>query len=131
MIQQIEHFSLNKQITKNIKASEYFFHEGLELKDITDELIFNAYQLCNALQVLRDMFDAPILITSGYRSVAYNQVVGGALCSYHTKALAADIVFKGINPIDVAHRLEFWGGGMGVSHAFTHLDLGAKRRWTY
>jgi len=48
----------------------------------------------NVLQPLRDAMGFPVIITSGYRSPALNEAVGGSTnpISQHTKGEAADIV---------------------------------------
>ena len=48
--------------------------------------------LCGkVLQPLRDMYGAPIHVSSGYRSPSVNKAVGGARNSQHTLGEAADI----------------------------------------
>lgn len=44
------------------------------------------------LEPARAQLGAPIIVTSGYRSVALNQAVGGVNNSQHIKGQAADIV---------------------------------------
>ena len=43
------------------------------------------------LEPLREAFDTPVIITSGYRSPPLNEAVGGVRNSQHTKGEAADI----------------------------------------
>ena len=43
------------------------------------------------LQVIRDEYDKPIIVTSGFRCDKLNKAVGGAKNSQHTKGEAADI----------------------------------------
>lgn len=45
----------------------------------------------NVLDPLREEWGAPIIVTSGYRSVKLNTAVGGARGSQHTYGQAADI----------------------------------------
>ena len=45
----------------------------------------------NVLDPLREKWNAPIKVSSGYRCPALNRAVGGALNSQHTKGEAADI----------------------------------------
>lgn len=48
--------------------------------------------LCEkVLQPLRDEFNAPIIVNSGYRSQQVNKAVGGVPTSQHLKGEAADI----------------------------------------
>lgn len=48
------------------------------------------------LQPIRDKWNNPIIVTSGYRSYAVNKAVGGAKTSQHMQAEAADIKVGGI-----------------------------------
>ncbi len=79
------------QVTKNFKLNELEFHDK-----IPPELIANAIELLQNLQVIRDHFQKPIIIISGYRSPARNEIVGGAKKSQHMEAKAADIKIAGI-----------------------------------
>ena len=45
----------------------------------------------NVLDPLREAWGAPIIVTSGYRSVKLNKAVGGAKTSQHCYGQAADI----------------------------------------
>jgi hypothetical protein len=59
--------------------------------------IVNLSRLCKTiLQPLRDHLKRPILVTSGYRSPAVNQAVGGSGTSAHCFGLAADIHVPGM-----------------------------------
>lgn len=49
----------------------------------------------NVLQPLREHFDEPIKIGSGYRCAVLNKVVGGVANSQHTKGQAADLCIDG------------------------------------
>ncbi len=48
------------------------------------------------LQPLRDYFNKPVIIRSGYRSAPLNRAVGGAHDSQHMKGQAADITINGV-----------------------------------
>lgn len=45
-------------------------------------------------QPCRDHFDQPLMVNSGYRSVAVNKSVGGASTSQHVKGEALDLDFE-------------------------------------
>lgn len=45
----------------------------------------------NVLDPLRELYGSQINVNSGYRSVAVNKKIGGAITSQHTKGEAADI----------------------------------------
>ncbi len=56
------------------------------------EVIGNLSYLCStALQPIREQFAYPMRVTSGYRSPALNEAVGGSKTSQHCKGQAADI----------------------------------------
>jgi len=73
-------------------------------------------------------------ITSGYRSPAYNESVGGAKSSQHMQGNAVDVVQTGLSN---AQRQEFIQAAIdngftaiGVYNTFTHIDIrGAKVAW--
>ncbi len=122
------------QVTKNFKLNELEFHDK-----IPPELIANAIELLQNLQVIRDHFQKPIIIISGYRSPARNEVVGGAKKSQHMEAKAADIKIAGIPTEEVYNRIDklmnqgkIKTGGLGFypSQNFVHYDIrGVKARW--
>ena len=58
----------------------------------------------NIFQPLRDYFNTPIAITSGYRSKALNDLIGGSVASQHCKGQALDIdcdVYGGLSNREV------------------------------
>ncbi len=75
----------------------------------------------------------PLVVSSGYRTPAYNQKVGGAPRSQHLLGTAADIWADGLSPLLAAQMAEaFLGerGGIGVYPTFTHVDVRPGRaRW--
>lgn len=88
--------------------------------------------LIKMLEVIRTHFDAPVIVTSGYRSPEYNKRVGGAPNSYHTKGMAADIAVRGIHAHEVYKfaNERFPTGGVGKYASWTHIDCRPyKARW--
>lgn len=56
------------------------------------EVVSNLQQLCiHVLEPLREHFDCPVTISSGYRSPSLNRAVGGVATSQHMTGEAADI----------------------------------------
>lgn len=122
------------QVTKNFKLSELEFSD-----EIPPELVANATELLKNLQVIRDHFQKPIIIISGYRSPARNAQVGGADKSQHLHAKAADIKIAGVSTEEIYNRIDkliaqglIKQGGLGkyIKSGFVHYDIrGTKARW--
>jgi len=109
-------------ITPNFKYSEFICKDGTE---VPEELKIYMEIVATELQMLRNEIDKPIIITSAYRTPAYNKKVGGKPASYHLKMQAADIRVPGIKPYDVAVCAARYTnfGGFGIANTFLHLDL--------
>ena len=68
----------------------------------TTEHIKSLNLLCaNILQPLRDKVDRPIVISSGYRSVNLNRLIGGSVFSQHTTGQAADFTIPSMTVEEV------------------------------
>jgi uncharacterized protein YcbK (DUF882 family) len=122
------------QVTKNFKLSELEFSDP-----IPAEKIASATELLQNLQIIRDHFQRPIVIISGYRSPERNAAVGGADKSQHLEAKAADIKIAGVPTEEIYNRIDkliaqgkIKQGGLGkyVKSGFVHYDVrGTKARW--
>lgn len=94
-------------------------------------------QLVVYLQKIRDHFNAPITITSGYRCLTHNRNVGGATGSRHSKGDAADISVSGVAPAEVAKYAESIGVlGIGLYETksdgyFVHIDTRTYKSFWY
>lgn len=109
----------------NIKLSESFRVREFACKDGSDYIPIDD-DLVGFLQRIRNWAGAPVKITSGYRSPAYNATIKGASKnSYHTKGRAADIVVEGKSIYKVAAFAEAIGAG-GVERNedtnYVHID---------
>lgn len=99
--------------------------------------------LIDALVKIREHFNSPMIIRSGYRCEKHNAKVGGAKNSQHLHGSACDFVIKGVKTADIHKYVleQFAEGpyGIAIKHnfndefaGFVHLDYGfRKRRWTY
>jgi len=65
-------------------------------------IVSNLKRLAGLLEAVRALVDAPITISSGYRSPALNELVGGAANSAHMLGLAADIHTEKLSPGELA-----------------------------
>lgn len=53
------------------------------------------------LQVIRDHYNAPVVVHSGFRCDALNQAIGGSVTSQHMKGEAADFHVIGVDLTEV------------------------------
>ena len=84
------------------------------------------------LQHLRNKLDAPMIITSAYRSRAHNTRVGGAVASKHMEGIAFDVRMDNHNPQEFetqARSVGFKGFGFYPKSGFMHIDTGELRTW--
>ena len=79
------------------------------------------------LQPLRDYLGVPIIVTSGYRNHAVNTLVGGAVSSQHLKGEAADIVIKGMDPLQVVKAIE----DLGLPYDQVIAEYKGGKSWTH
>jgi len=85
----------NKQLSQNFWLSEFIRSQSATRMGIdnipSDAEYYNLLYLCKyVLQPLRDHF-GPLYISSGFRSLELNKVIGGSKTSQHVKGQAADI----------------------------------------
>jgi hypothetical protein len=86
----------------------------------TNEVLINLQNLCQfILEPVRNYFNKPITITSGYRSSELCKAIGSSVTSQHTKGEAVDFELLGISNKEVSDWivnhldydqciLEFW-----------------------
>ena len=85
-------------------------------------------RLVLALEHLRSLARAPIIVHCGYRCAKHNHAAGGVNNSEHTLGTAADIEIRGLslqNMYDCALEIpEFANGGIGAYDSnFLHVDV--------
>lgn len=119
-------------LSKNFKSNEF----ACQGKGCCSSVLIDD-DLVEYLQQIRDYFDSPVTITSGYRCEKHNKAVGGATGSRHTKGQAADIMVKGAKPAVVAAYAESIGvRGIGLYETtrdgyFVHIDTRTKKSFWY
>lgn len=89
------------QLTRHFMLSEFTKSSTAEALGIDNtpnlEIVCNLQQLCfHVLEPMRNWFDVPITISSGYRSQALNKAVGGVPNSQHLTGQAVDIHLRSI-----------------------------------
>ncbi len=86
-------FSLYELVRSEVAERQAFLLE-MQLappKNVRDNL---KYLVDTTLQPIRERFQYPMRITSGYRSDALNRAMGGSLSSQHAIGEAADVVIS-------------------------------------
>jgi len=116
----------DKQITQHFNSKEF------ACKDAT-KITFIGVELIGVLEIIRDHFNKPVIINSGYRTVAYNKKVGGVANSRHCMGIASDIHIDGITPKEIYTFLDNKYPncyGIGLYNTFVHIDTRNKKaRW--
>lgn len=83
------------KLTNNFTLEEFYKSNTADKYGIDNTIpeiyIDNVKALANILQLIREEWGSPIIITSGYRSPKLNKKVGGASNSDHVYACAVDI----------------------------------------
>lgn len=106
------------------KLTEHFKMHEFRCSDGSDSIKFDWY-VVNALEAARQFFGKPLNITSAYRTESYNQKIGGAFGSYHTKGRAVDCYISGQSPSLLAKFFQAYGmKGVGCYYddLFVHVD---------
>jgi zinc D-Ala-D-Ala carboxypeptidase len=127
-----------KPLDRQARINEYFIWAEFirdEDKDPVDFVLNNLRKLANAMALWRRKGGIfcrnPIIITSGYRTPAYNRQVGGRQHSYHILGMAADFTVVDVPAREVQRRLTNWHGGLGAYETWTHTDIRPYRaRWS-
>lgn len=87
----------------NFKISELIYSETAVKNNINNmpdinslDNLLNLIYYC--LQPARELLNAPMTITSGFRNPLVNRLVGGVNSSQHLYGQAADFIIKGMTP---------------------------------
>ena len=123
-----------KQLAPGFRVREFRCRDG-------SDTIMIDQTLAVLLQAIREHFNKPITITSGYRTAAHNKSVGVAKSSQHLLGKAADIQVADTTVEAVAAYAESlmpdWGGvgrypvKAGRTKGWVHVDTRPnKSRWT-
>ena len=129
----VKEYSLKKDGETNL--SEHFQVKEFACKDNSDKILIDM-DLIPILETIRNYFNAPTYIMSGYRTEEYNKKVATSKESQHCLGKAVDIRVAGVSPISVALMCEYTllkdKGGIGLykGQGFTHIDTREKMtRW--
>lgn len=113
------------EFTKSDVASRYHITNAITSWEVRDNIIALVE---NVLQPLRDAWEKPLFINSGYRCLELNKKVGGVPTSQHVLGQAADVGCS--DPLALARlakkmRLPF--DQMGVYPTFVHFSYSDDR----
>lgn len=115
------------KLSANFVSTEFDCHG----KGCCSETLVDS-KLVDYLQKIRNHFNAPVSVNSGYRCDRHNSAIGGASRSKHKYGQAADIVVKGIAPLKVAQYAESLGIlGIGLYDSFVHIDTRTTKFYWY
>lgn len=128
------------KLSNNFSLSEFTDSNTAERRGIdnspTAEHIHNMVALCeNVLQPLRERIGKSIRVSSGYRSEALNDAIGGSKTSEHSKGMAADIklivngenqsqiLYNTILAMDIPFRQMIWEFGDDDTPNWVHISF--------
>lgn len=111
---------LKVKLTPNFALGEFVKEQHIHL--LTDEVYLELIITANRMQVVRDIAQRPIKVTSGWRPEPYNTEIGGVPGSTHTLGKACDFTCSKLE--DVAKLLKGWQGGFNYykGQNFIHVD---------
>ena len=133
------------KLTENFSLAELIKSQVAERKGIpnnpSSDHITNLKKLAESvLQPLRNHYESPVIITSGYRSAELCIAIGSSINSQHCKGQAADLEIIGTSNHDVflwiknnldydQLILEFWKGEDEPNSGWIHVSyVGKKNR---
>ncbi len=91
-------------------------------------------KLVRMLKQIEQHFGKRLIVTSGYRSPAYNRKVRGAEKSQHMYCAAVDVQLPGVHKFELARYARTMPGRGGVGtycHSSIHIDIGPERDWNW
>ncbi len=125
------------KLSKNFSLEEFLISQTAERQGIDmtpDEgVIANLQELVNScLQPLRNALGSVMYISSGYRPLVLNTLIGGSKTSAHLHGRAADFRAAGYSPLYVCRRIRDLGLPYDQNiHEFgrwTHLGIARQPR---
>lgn len=133
------------KLTENFSLAELTKSQVAERKGLpnnpSSDHINNLKKLAESvLQPLRNHYESPVIITSGYRSAEVCLAINSVITSQHAKGQAADLEIIGVSNYDVfkwiKHNLdydqlilEFWKGEDEPNSGWIHVSyVGKKNR---
>ena len=137
---------MDRQVSLNFSLRELTYSDTAIRLGIdntpTNQVLINLQNVCQfILEPVRNHFDKPITITSGYRSPELCKAIGSSATSQHTKGEAVDFEILGISNKEVSDWivnhlefdqciLEFWNPEQPNS-GWVHCSISSTNRKMY
>jgi len=126
--------SKSRMVTANFSDFEIrYLHQWNRLADpsdgLTHEIWANLVRVAEKLEEIRNILGVPLVITSWYRPLHYNHIIGGAKRSAHVEGLAVDFRTKGMSCDRARELLEPLLEDLGIrmernpGSSWVHIDL--------
>ena len=124
-------------LSKHVTLQEFQNSPTATTHGIKNEMsatqIESAKLLCeNVFEPLRIHLNIPIKISSGFRSVQLNKMIGGSKTSQHTKGEAMDIKIDAKGFHFIKDKLEFdqliWEFGNDEQPSWIHVSFSSRNR---
>ncbi len=95
----------------NFKISEFLKSDTAAKNNINNIPDFNSLDnildlIINCMQPIRNLFNLPVIITSGFRCQKLNKIVGGSANSQHLVGCAADFKIKSLTPDKIIQKIK-------------------------
>jgi uncharacterized protein YcbK (DUF882 family) len=103
---------LTRYISVHLRIDELACHDEARTPYPADWLLTRGKDLARAFEAIRARWNAPITITSAYRTALWNAHVGGALESQHVAGRALDLL-----PPEGVSVVDFWTGILDIAAA--------------
>lgn len=105
-------------LSKHFNRIEFTCKDGCGKADMSPKLI-------EILEGIRNMYDKPMTITSGFRCFKHNEAEGGKSDSAHTAGLAVDIaVHDSVERYNlIMFAMQQGIQRIGIAKTFIHIDI--------
>ena len=95
----------------NFKISEFLKSDTAAKNNINNIPDFNSLDnildlIINCMQPIRNLFNLPVIITSGFRCQKLNKIVRGSANSQHLVGCAADFKIKSLTPDKIIQKIK-------------------------
>jgi len=117
----------------SLKLSPNFNSDEFDCKcDGLCDKTYIAKHLVEVVQHIRELYGAPLTITSAYRCKQHNKNVGGVATSTHTLGTAVDLKCSDFDRLFDIINVNYPQYSIGRYNTFIHLDIRKDgRRWDY